>query len=193
MDFGPASNACPLCHMTDQTQPVPGIVTSQTSHSSAYVRGYRAHGWSSTSLAQLLDLPRPRAPRGMVTTGVILTAIGVPLAALFLLVSLAARHSSTDPAPGWASVMAPLWMTMPVWLPGLVCLVVGFARMRGFRRGAPLRDMAWQVWSTARYCFRDHAVFLPHGAHAPAESARSLIFDTAQRALTEPPAPGLRV
>src|SRR5689334_7910808 len=131
MDFGPGSNACPICHMTDQTQPVPGIVTSQTSHSSAYVRGYRAHGWSSTSLAQLLDLPRPRAPRGMVTAGVILTAIGVPLGGLFLLVSMAARHSETNSAPAWASVMAPLWMTIPVWGPGLVSLVVGFARMRG--------------------------------------------------------------
>ncbi|WP_345438834.1 hypothetical protein [Actinoallomurus vinaceus] len=169
--------------MTDQIQPVPGIVTSQTAHSNAYVRGYRAYGVSSTSLAQLLDLPRPRPPRGMVTTGVILTAIGVPLGALFLLVSLGARHSETNSAPAWASVIAPLFMTIPVWGPGLVCLVVGFVRMRGFRRGAPLRDMAWQVWSTARYCFRDHAVFLPHGAHAPAESARSLIFDTAQRAL----------
>ncbi|MCO6008264.1 hypothetical protein NE236_25125 [Actinoallomurus purpureus] len=178
--------------MTDQTQPVQGIVASQTAYSSAYVRGYRAHGTSSTSLAQLLDLPRPRPPRGMVTTGWILTLLGVPLAALFVLVSLWARHNETDPAPAWASVMAPLFMTMPVWLPGLVCLVVGYARLRGFRRGAPLREMAWQVWSTARYCARDHVVFLPHGVHAPAEFARSLIFDTAQRALAGPHTTGLR-
>jgi hypothetical protein len=49
--------------------------------------------------------------------------------------------------------------------------------------------MAWQVWATARYCARDHVVFLPHGAHAPAEFARTLIFDTAQLALTEQHSP----
>jgi hypothetical protein len=30
-------------------------------------------------------------------------------------------------------------------------------------------------------CFRDHVLFLPHGAYAPPELARSLIFDIAQR------------
>ncbi|MCO5996289.1 hypothetical protein [Actinoallomurus rhizosphaericola] len=175
--------------MTDQTQPVPGIVSSQTAYASAYSRGRRAYGTSSSTLAQMLSLPAARPPRGMVTTGWILTLLGVPLAALFVLVSLEAHHSSSHPAPMWASIMAPLIMTLPLWLSGLVCLVIGYVRMSGFRRGAPLRETAWQVWSTARYCFRDHVVFLPHGAHAPAELARSLILDTAQRTLTEPYAP----
>ncbi|MEV5748371.1 hypothetical protein AB0L00_11175 [Actinoallomurus sp. NPDC052308] len=177
--------------MTDQTQPVPGIVSSQTSYSSAYVRGYRAYGAASSNLAGMLSLPVVRPPRGMVTAGWILTLIGVPLAALFVLVSLHARHSSSHPAPMWASVVAPLLMTLPLWLPGLICMVIGYVRMSAFRRGAPLREKAWQVWSTARYCFRDHMVFLPHGAHAPAELARSLILDTAQHALTGPHTPSL--
>ncbi|WP_345367537.1 hypothetical protein [Actinoallomurus liliacearum] len=170
--------------MTDQTQPVPGIVSSQTAYASAYSRGYRAYGTSSSALAQMLSLPAARPPRGLVTAGWILTLLGVPLAALFVLVSLSAHHSSSHPAPMWASVMAPLLMTLPLWLSGLICRGIGYVRMSAFRRGAPLREKAWQVWSTARYCFRDHVVFLPHGAHAPAQFARSLIFDTAQHALT---------
>lgn len=189
MDSGPAPNACPLCRMTDQIQPVPGIVSSQTAYARAYSGTRRAYGASSSSLAQMLSLPAARPPRGIVTTGWILTLIGVPLAALFVLVSLHAHDTSSDPAPMWASVMAPLFMTLPLWLPGLVCLIIGYVRLSGFRRGAPLREKAWQVWSTARYCFRDHVVFLPHGAHAPAEFARSLIVDTAQRTLTDPHAP----
>jgi hypothetical protein len=185
MNFGLAPNVCPLCRTTDQTQPVPGIVSSQA----AYAHGQAHPAYATSGLAQMLSLPPARPPRRLVITGWVLTLLGVPLAVLFMLISLRGRDDLSSSAPIWGVVVAAVLLTFPIWLPGLICLVIGHVRMSRFRREAPLRDMAGQVWSTARYCFRDHVVFLPHGAHAPAQLARSLILDTAGRALTGPYAP----
>ncbi|WP_433179860.1 hypothetical protein [Actinoallomurus sp. CA-150999] len=115
--------------------------------------------------------------------------IGVPLAAMFVLFALHARHDDPGHPSVGMSIAAAMFLTVALWLPGPICLIIGLSRQRGLRRGAPLREKAWQVSAAARYCFRDHVVYLPDGAHAPAEFARSLFFDIAQRALDQPSAP----
>jgi hypothetical protein len=194
---------CPVCGSYDQTQPVPAVVDSQTVYSTtagssmgvAYGTGgvmpvagtYRTYTTGTTPLASMLSLPVPRRPSAMRAWGLVLTPLGAGLA---VLLSIAPRSQQAHPGALWASVVAGLFLSAALWLPGVIFTIAGHSRVRTYTREAPLRELTWRVWASASYCARDHVVFLPDGTYAAPGLARSMMYNAARQAL--PAASNLR-
>jgi hypothetical protein len=158
-------SACPVCGQSDQSQPIQAIVAGQTQHTSnlgtsigmGFASGYAvplaASHWSSSTaqspLAKMLDLPYPQQPRNK-TTRAILSIVS----ALFLLVMVSSpMEGMLDSAP-WLSLL------ILASLINSIRLIIRYQRNRRmWRRQIDLWQQAMRVWTTLRYCHRDHVVY----------------------------------
>jgi hypothetical protein len=143
-------------------------------------RTHRTYTSGTTPLASMLTIPVPRRPSAMRAWGLVLTPLGAGLA---VLLSIAPRSQQAHPGALWASVVAGLFLSAAVWLPGVIFTIAGHSRLRTYTREAPLRELTWRVWASASYCARDHVVFLPDGTHAAPGLARSMMYNAARQAL----------
>lgn len=85
--------------------------------------------------------------------------------------------------PVWANVFVVI--LLGGWLPvlGVALLTGARVQRRRFRERAPLEAVAARVWSSARYCFGDHIVYLPDGAYTDPAGMRTLVYAAAQHSL----------
>jgi hypothetical protein len=191
---------CPLCGTWEQTQPVPAIVAAQTTVSTTYgssggvafargtvvpvFMGTRSRGFSSTPLATALRFEVPRLSSAMSRWGWFITLFGIGWA--YFIGYGAATDFGAAPGSGtpvWARVFVFLWLG--AWVPafGVSLLIRARTQRQRFREREPLEAMAARVWSSTRYCHRDHIVYLPDGAYTQPGGMRSLVYAAAERAL----------
>lgn len=190
-------DGCPICEAADQTQPVSSVVDSQTLQTAGYgtiagfaytgttvvpaVFRHQTSGYSSTPLAQMLRAPVWRHSSALTAWGWILFSLGIFITLIF------AATSSPDPSyhgPQWLPVALAIAMFPgPLIGAGALMAIAGHRRRRRFDAAAPVRAMALRLWRVARYCHRDHCVYLPDGRWAPASNTRAFLVEAARQAV----------
>lgn len=177
--------ACPLCHRDDQIQRVSAVAAAGTERawgqaSSGLVR-VRSSSVGQSGLAMALAWHRPRNPTGLLKAGAIVLAIGVALEVCVGGTTALTHTANTLPAGKLtlAYAIGAVWLVL-----GLVFLVLGIRARLAFRREAPLRERAEQVWNALYYCNRDDVVFDPiAGTHVPPPATRTYALDVARHQL----------
>ncbi|HEU0089147.1 MAG TPA: hypothetical protein VFQ77_16125 [Pseudonocardiaceae bacterium] len=176
-------SACPRCGRSDWSQTVQAIVDGQTTRTSGYgtsfgmgfangravpvVASHRSSSTAQSPLAEMLDLPYPRKPLNKGVFGILVLVPTLLFAFAVVMIALnSIQEEGGGPAAGlgiFGQVVVLTIMTLIIFSPTLIVGIVLLVLHRRDRRMWDQQVQRWQqarrLWSTLRYCHRDHVVY----------------------------------